>query len=235
MKTNLFVGALMIMSSAAFAQMKIAPEIGATMYNHTSKASVAGQSVSSSSDYQPGLRAGAVLDITISDHFSLQPGLFYTLNRTKSETSLDVGGITTNTKATTMLHAAQLPVYAVYKTGEEGSGRFFVGLGGYVAYNIAGTQKVEISSNKGGTAVGTSVSEKMKFGNSAGDHLRPLDYGPSAMLGYELSNGLYVRGHFNYGLSNLQPQGSSDLSVKSMTFGLSFGYFFGGGGGYGGW
>lgn len=235
MKKNLFVGALMIMSSAAFAQMKIAPEIGATMYNYTSKASVAGQSVSSSSDYQPGLRAGAVLDITISDHFSLQPGLFYTLNRTKMESSLDIGGIATSSKTTTMLHAAQLPVYAVYKTGEEGSGRFFVGLGGYIAYNIAGTNKIETSTNAGGTATGTSVSQKMKFGNNADDHLRPLDYGPSAMLGYELSNGLYVRGHFNYGIANLQPQGNSDLSAKSMTFGLSFGYFFGGGGGYGGW
>lgn len=231
MKKNLFVGALMMLSPLAFAQMKIAPEIGATMYNHTSKVSVAGQSVSASGDFQPGLRAGAVLDIAISDHFALQPGIFYTLNRTKSEQTAMIGNITASNKNTLTLHAVQVPVYALYKSGEEGSGRFLAGLGGYIAYNIAGTTKIESSGPQGST----SLSRKMEFGNDVTDDLRPLDYGPSAMLGYELSNGLYVRGHFNYGLANLQPKGNSDLSAKSMTFGLSFGYFFGGGGGYNGW
>lgn len=235
MKKNLFVGALMITSSVAFAQMKIAPEIGATMYSHASKLSIAGQSVTGTSDLQPGGRVGGVLDITIADHFSLQPGVFYTLNRTKSESSTTVGSITSSSKSTTMLHAVQVPVYVLYKSGEEGSGRFFGGIGGFISYNIAGTEKIETSGSVGGTTAGTSVSNKMKFGNEAGDNLRPLDYGPSATLGYELGSGLYFRGHFNYGLANILPQGNSDASVKSMTFGISVGYFFGGGGGYNGW
>ncbi len=231
MRKNLFVIALTMMSPAAFAQMKIAPEIGATMYNHISKVSVAGQSASASGDFQPGLRAGAVLDIAISDHFALQPGIFYTLNRTKAEENTTIGTITATNKNTILLHAVQVPVYVLYKSGEEGSGRFFAGIGGYIAYNIAGTNKIESSGPQGSV----SASNKMKFGNDVTDNLRPLDYGPSAMLGYELANGLYFRGHFNYGLANMAPQGNSDVSTKSMTFGLSVGYFFGGGGGYNGW
>lgn len=231
----MLAGTLATMSIAASAQLKIAPEIGATMYNQSDKATILGQSTTKSTDLQPGLRAGAVLDLTLSDHFSLQPGVFYTLNRTKSESSTTAGSYANAGKTSLLLHAVQVPLYAVYKTGEEGSGRFFVGLGGYISYTIAGTQKSELSQTVGGITQTDKSSLKMKFGNDKTDQLRPLDYGPSAMLGYELANGLYFRGHFNYGLANMLPQGNSDASTKSMSFGLSVGYFFGSAGGYNGW
>ncbi|PSK92152.1 outer membrane protein with beta-barrel domain [Taibaiella chishuiensis] len=220
---------------AASAQLKIAPEIGATMYSHSNKTTILGQSATESTDLQPGLRAGAVLDLTLSDHFSLQPGVFYALNRTKSESSSTTGSYTYLNKNSVLLHAVQVPIYAVYKTGEEGSGRFFVGLGGYISYTIAGTQKSETATTAGGITTDKKSSLKMKLGNDKTDELRPLDYGPSAMLGYELANGLYFRGHFNYGLANMLPQGNSDAYTKSMSFGISVGYFFGSAGGYNGW
>lgn len=235
MKKLLLASTLLSIGGTASAQLKIAPEIGATMYSHSDKTTILGQSNTKSTDLQPGLRAGAVLDLTLSDHFSLQPGVFYTLNRTKSESSSTVGSYTNDSKTSLLLHAVQVPIYAVYKTGEEGSGRFFVGLGGYIAYNFAGTLKNETSTT---TPLGTdkkNTSDKIKFGNDKADQLRPLDYGPSAMLGYELANGLYFRGHFNYGLANMLPQGNSDAYTKSMSFGISVGYFFGGAGGYNGW
>ncbi len=235
MKKLLLAGTLISIGGTALAQLKIAPEIGATMYNHTEKSTMLGQSSSTSTDFQPGLRAGAVLDLALSDHFSLQPGVFYTLNRTKSESSSTIGSYTNAVKTSLLLHAVQVPVYAVYKTGEEGSGRFFVGLGGYISYTIAGTQKSELSQTAGGMTTNDKSSLKMKLGNEKTDQLRPLDYGPSAMLGYELANGLYFRGNFNYGLANMLPQGNSDASTKSMSFGISVGYFFGGAGGYNGW
>lgn len=235
MKKMLFASALIITGTPVFAQLKIAPEIGATMYRHTDKISIAGQSETKSSDFQPGLRAGAVLDLTLSDHFSVQPGVFYNLNRTKTESKTEAPGMSSSVKSTVMLHAVQVPVYAVYKTGDEGSGRFFAGIGGYVSYNIAGTLKTESSTTINGATNGINASTKMKFGNDKIDNLRPLDYGPSATLGYELANGLYFRGNFNYGLANMLPAGNSDYSTKSMSFGLSVGYFFGNSGGYNNW
>lgn len=217
MKKKFLVPALLLMSATAFGQTQFAPEIGVTMYNQTWKSKMLGTKFSQTTDLQPGLRIGGVADITIADHFSVQPGIFYNLNRTKLQnTTL---GIETVSKYT--MHAIQVPIYFLYKSGTEGEGRFFAGLGPNITYNIAGNVKSKV------TALGASVEDdrKLKFGGDASDDMKPFNVGGSVTAGYELPSGLYFRGSYNMGLMNMLPKGDSDNSLKDMSFGLSVGFF----------
>ncbi len=230
MKTVVVAGILAITAASAAAQVTLAPEVGAILYNQTAKATTNGRSMTKSNSFEPGLRAGALVDLGISEHFSVQPGVFYVLNRTTRRDKVSGGGANFNSSTSLTVHAVQVPVYAVYKTGTEGSGRFFAGLGGYITYHIAGSRKFE-GPNAGG-GIGVRLTRSMTFGDNQIDDLRRLDFGPAAMLGYQLANGLYIKGQYQYGLANMQPIGNSNFSIKSMSFGLSVGYSFGRSGGW---
>src|SRR5690606_34654733 len=124
MKKNLLMSALLLASATGFSQVKIAPEIGLNMYNQKAKYSMGSTSIESNSDFQPGARVGVIVDIPVTENFIVQPGLFYNLNRTKYETE-DIMGTSATMTTRRTIHEIQLPIYALYKSGQDGYGRFF--------------------------------------------------------------------------------------------------------------
>lgn len=218
-KGSLIAAALLFAGATSFGQIQFAPEIGGTMYKQTWKSGDDNMSSAINEKFLPGLRAGAVVDIPVGEHFSVRPGLFYNLNRTKFE--IEVLGAKAELTQTT--HNLELPIYFTYKAGGHETGGFFAGIGPYLSYALAGNLKGE------GSFGPFSIEDdlKMEFGNDDGDHMKPLDVGGSVMLGYELPIGLYFKGHYNLGLMNQQPGGDADNTRKAMSFGLSIGYFMG--------
>lgn len=257
MKRYLLAGCtMMIMANAANAQDAMTPmnsgtglrfglEAGAqvnNMLNHYQGETVSNQ-------LKVGFHGGAVMDIGISEHFSIQPALRYSLKGGQVERSFDyMEGATMNhveTKQKVNLHYIELPINAIYKFGSnDGGGNFFVGAGGYVAA-LAGAQnkyKTELEQTIGENTEESKYDNKGKLniGNRPGqDHVRRWDYGVQGLVGYQLPNGWYVKGTGQFGLNNILPGGSalsgdavvprynnSAASAKNISYLVSIGYMF---------
>ena len=160
-----------------------------------------------------GMRIGVVADLGISRHFYIDPALLYVMNGDNVNYVFENDIVRVNT--------LQLPVNVVYKSGHPGGERFVIGAGPYFARNMSGTRKV------GGNGATTSIS--VSIGNdAAADNLRPTDIGLGALVGYELTTGLYVRAYFQHGFTNLQPGGDAGNSLYNLNYGVNVGYLFGG-------
>ena len=183
------------------AQLAIAPELGLNMSNITGKS----MGTDLNLNMKAGLAIGANVDFGLTDNISLQPGLYYLMNGAKA--SQGDGSINIST--------LQIPVNVEYKFGEEGGNRFFVGIGPYIGYNLSATAK-------GG---GNSVTWKIGS-DKDNDQLKAMDFGLGLNVGYLLTNGFFVRAHYQMGLTNLDPIGDADNSMKSSAIGLTVGYYF---------
>lgn len=182
------------------AQLSFAPEAGLNMANMNMKS--AGSTVSTS--MKPGVAIGAIVDFGFTDNLFLQPGLFYVMNGAKlSSPSL-----------TYSINSLQIPVNVIYKLGEDGNNRFFFGAGPYLAYNLSGN----VSDGGGTIHIGT---------DKAKDQLKPIDFGVGLNVGYLLVNGLFFRVHYQMGLTDLNPAGDSDGTVKTSALGVTAGYYLG--------
>ena len=186
-----------VLATAANAQIAIAPELGLNMANVAFKPSA-------STSMKAGLGIGAIVDIGLTDNLFLQPGLFYEM------TGCNFSGGSYN------VNTIQIPVNIEYKLGEAGSGRFFFGVGPYLADNIGGT--IKVGSN----------STSLKIGSDkANDDIKGMDFGIGLNFGYLLANGFYARAHYQMGMSNLQPGGDANNSIKTSAIGVTVGYYFG--------
>lgn len=220
MKMKFLIAGLFLigLGSVSYGQISIAPEIGANMTNFTSKTTVGNTTSSYDSQYLLGFRAGAVLDVQLTDYLFLQPAVYYNMAKTKEEYYF----LGENT-ATMTVHSFQIPAYIMYKTGTTDSQNFFVGVGPVLGLNFAG------NVNTYNQLLNLNTKTDLTFGNDASnnDDMRVMELGASATVGYQFNLGLYVRAHYNLGLSNLNPKDNSntDTSRKSSSFGLSIGYF----------
>lgn len=212
MLKKLLFPAFMLTGITSFGQISFAPEVGMNMSSFTTKISGAGATLTNSTTYQPGVRAGIVMNISLGSTFAVQPALYYNLARTKDE----VGFLGFSTETKTSIHGLQLPVYFMYKFHDIGPGRIFAGIGPVFSLYLAGNTKAG------------SVSEDIKFGDDPKeDDMKSFDLGGSANVGYEFSSGLFLRAYYNFGFANLAPGGDKDYSERSRSLGISVGYFLG--------
>lgn len=162
-----------------------------------------------------GFTLGAVADIPMGDHFSIQPGLNFVQKGTKDEQT--IGNITEKVSLTT--NHLEVPVNFLYNTNS-GNGNFFIGAGPSFAFGISGKWKYDDGTDQ--------LDESVNFGDTDEDDLKGFDFGANILAGYTLANGLTFSVNYNAGLSNLYPGGNSDASLKSNYFGIKVGWMFNG-------
>lgn len=201
MKKIFLFAASALMIQSASAQLSIAPEVGFQMTNVKLKS----MGTDVDTKLKPGFRAGVNLDLGITEHLHLQPGLFYSGNGAKQ----DLLGV----KSTMSVNYLQIPVMLNYMTGEAGDNRFFVGIGPYLGYAFSGKWK------SGSTKIDLEIGS-----DEAKDDIKALDFGANVNVGYMLSNGFYARAFYSMGLSNIATGGDSDNSMKNSGFGIALGY-----------
>jgi hypothetical protein len=154
-----------------------------------------------------GFHLGAVVDFAISESFSIQPQLLFVNKGSKEKHGDHDDKI--------LVNALDIPVNFLYKTAA-GSGKFFIGGGPNLGFNLSAQIKGEHD--------GEMEKEKLEIGSNAGQ-LRAFDFGINALAGYEFSNGLFLSANFTPGIANLS--NAANTTARSSYFGLSFGYFFG--------
>jgi hypothetical protein len=232
MKKILSIITLLGLGTAAMAQdIKVGPEIGAT-YN-TMWQTIGDKKYST--NYQLGFKVGAVADFKFNENFSLQPGLFVSINNgtesnneTFYKTESGVPRSITDHRNYDATYL-QMPIYALFKIGKEyDDPHFFIGVGPSFNMGIGGTFKQEYSDFQNGVGIPTRYDNSMPYGNSrTQDQMRRFDVSANATLGYELPIGVYIRASYGIGLLNLAPGGSDyGNSLRNSGFGLSVGWFF---------
>lgn len=185
--------------------------------------------------YSPGMsigfHVGPTASIGLSEHFALMPAILFSLKGAKiDEDQTDPLFGTTHVEASTTFNYLEVPVNVAYMFGAEGGGRFFVYAGPYLGYCFGGKTKEDITYPNGGPSL--SIEQSLEVGNDmTQDHVRPLDYGVNAGVGYLLPMGLFFRAQYGLGLANTVPEGNSDNYTKNRVIGVSVGFLFGGGGG----
>jgi hypothetical protein len=199
-------------AAASNAQVAFGPEVGLNSVNMTLKDTAA--SALSTGGAKLSFTVGGVAEFGLSDNFYLQPGVFYVRNGFKSS----VFGITMDMVVNTI----QIPINVEYKFGKPGGNRVFVGAGPYIGMNLGGTMSLK------GNVFGFPISEtqSVKIGSDTSAAVKPIDAGFGLNAGYQLSNGMFIRVHYQMGLANLRPEGTSDVSVKTSNVGISVGYLF---------
>lgn len=147
---------------------------------------------------------GGVVEFPLGGSFHLQPGL--TLNGQAGNLGSGVDKVTLN-----MMYA-EVPVNLLIRA-DLGVASFYLGGGPYAAYAISGKIK------------SSGISEKIQFGNTNQDYMKPSDYGINLLTGLDLRGGLNLGLGYKLGLSDNAPKDLSDaINSKNSSFSISIGY-----------
>lgn len=146
-------------------------------------------------------QAGFIGDLSLGQFVSLQPGLLVTGKGSKTQS-----GETSDAnyfKATTNPIYLEVPLNLVFKFGEKDGPNFFAGAGPYLAFGIAGKNKVE------GKFLGTSFSSESNIEWSDDD---------PTTLDYEEGAGFGIMKRFDYGLN-----GTAGIDLKKAVISVNYG------------
>ena len=170
----------------------------------------------------PAFHAGVIADISLSENFSLQPGLFYSAKGAKVEQIIPgIADEAVKVVSTAHLNYLELPVNFLYKH-ELGPGKIFAGAGPYLAYGINGKIKTVYDSD-----VFMDKDSDVKFKNKQHDsanvaYVKPFDAGANFIAGYEFKMGLVFSVNYSLGLINTSPYDGE--TEKNHYLGISVGY-----------
>ncbi|HEY0609645.1 MAG TPA: porin family protein [Chitinophaga sp.] len=220
-KQLILLAAGMCFGLYSFAQVSFGVKAGFSGANLSSKFDAPGFERKTDTKWIPAFHAGVIVDITLTDNFSLQPGLFYSAKGNKRGGTDSLGS---TVSATTRLNYLELPLNVLYKHSL-GKGRLFAGLGPYLAYGISGKVKWKNDYNDMRPDINEDVD--VKFKNEVGSnsnviYVKPLDAGANVTIGYEMDMGLLFSVNYSQGLVNTSPY-SYEIE-KNRYIGISVGY-----------
>ncbi|TPG62985.1 porin family protein [Hymenobacter nivis] len=154
-----------------------------------------------------GFHGGFVANLPLSDVFSIQPELLYSMKGYKAS-GIDPSGNPFNNRRT--LHYIDVPVLARINAG----GLFFEA-GPQFGYLVAA------KFARDGNASGPAVSYNTR------DGYRKVDFGYAAGLGYQLPTGPGIGLRYNGGFKNVQEY-YNGRGIRNSAFQLYLTYMFGG-------
>ena len=159
-----------------------------------------------------GFHVGTIADWSLSESFSVQPGLLFSTKGFKTTTVMQ--GISVDITET--VNYLEIPINAMYKL-PVGSAKILIFGGPYFGYALSGKAK--------GTAMGVSDTQTLHIGSSDTDDLKAMDLGLNFGAGVEISN-FVVTAQYGLGLANLSPDTS--FTEKNNVIGISVGFLIGG-------
>jgi len=165
-------------------------------------------------DTTTGLHGGLVAQVKLSDKFSVQPEVIYSLQGGKNgyDPFYDVDFETKNTSL--KLGYINVPVLAEYFITSGLSAQ----LGPQIGFLV--NNKFEVEYNYQG--------EDRKMDNSLNNSTNDLDFALAGGLEYQLSIGIFFDARYNLGLSNISENNRGEIGpdAYNSTFQLSVGYMF---------
>lgn len=228
---------VVVLAATYFAQAQISfgvhgNVIGASMQN---KADDPNNDIS---DFKTRIswKLGLVAQVPLTTNLSFMPQLNVLSKGGKideTQTGEVLGApITVTAKGDAKLTYVELPLNVVYSTGGE-EGGFFIGIGPVISYGIGGKTTGNATGTYQGQTYTRSLDGDVKFDgkktdeldpNDENTHFKALEFGANVLVGYQLMNGVFINAHYNYGISNIDP--NAGYESRNRYFGVGIGYFF---------
>ena len=214
---TLLLASLLLLSTASYAQLGIAPEAGIGASNMRFIPDNA--YTTSAENSQLSWRVGAIIDAPFTSHTYFQTGLYYSRKGQNRNYSFHVSDSTNDHEDRTLtLNYIDMPLNIVFKTSEQGKGRLCIGAGAMLSYLVSGNVTGTSTGKYNDTAYSHTVS------GTASDVLRKFDIGASFFGAYEFPTGLYVKAYYISGVKDL---GVTTEVIKNRMWGIGVGYMFG--------
>lgn len=157
-----------------------------------------------------GFQVGGFAEIKLSDKFSVQPELLYSLQGVKFKDS-EIGFATTET--TDNLSYLNIPVMAKYYVAE----KFSLEAGPQIGFLLSA--KSDFSGFDGDEDFSGDIDTK--------DFYKSIDFGVNFGAGYDFTENLSAGLRYNLGLSNIaETVEGENFKQKNSVFSLSVGYKF---------
>ena len=168
-----------------------------------------------------GFQIGGVIELGITDRFSIQPELVYIRKGVSDEFTLDVLGDVAMTESDFKLNYIELPILGKLKFGAPESTNFFVTAGPTFGYATGGEIDTEI------TFEGETMESSDDIEFSDNDGFRRFELGAAVGAGINIPSGsgnFFGEIRYAIGITNLNDDDTADLSLRNSAIGLSVGY-----------
>ncbi|MCW4467442.1 PorT family protein [Flavobacterium sp. MFBS3-15] len=213
MKKNLLTVAATLLAAASFAQEKMEdPAAKNPAFGIKAGLNIA-TITGDVNDASPrlGVHFGVTAEFKLSDRFSIQPELLYSMQGVKETVSEEYLGSIITGEGTTKMDYINLPVMAkIYL-----SDGFSLEVGPQIGVLVSG--KISYDLNFEG--------ENVSGTEDASSELKSVDFAFNAGLGYKLPSGLFFQGRYSLGLTNTY-DGDFDTEGKNGVLQFSIGYQF---------
>ncbi len=208
---------MLLLSTVVHAQFGFGPEVGIGASNMRFIPDNA--FTTSSANNIPSGRIGCMIDAPFTQHIYFQSGLFLSQKGHKRTYGFRVSDSTYESVDRSFnLTYIDLPLSIVFKTGEQGKGRMFLGAGATMSYLLTGNDKLHAQGKYKDTAFNVNATAP------ADDLLRKFDIGATFIAGYELPTGLLFKIYYTSGVKDL---GKTSEVDKNRMWGVAVGYTFG--------
>jgi len=222
MKKLILSAAVIVAAFSASAQNRIGLQAGGAFSTYNVEA----PGFEEKSDSKFGFTVGAVADIDFGNSVSFRPELNFIQKGGELKTTFG----NTKSQTETTLSYIQFSPNFVYNF-KAGTGKLFIGVGPELALGIGGKNESENVTTVGSTVITTNNNSDVRFDgkkNAPGNdlHLKRIDLGANAIVGYTLANGAFVSAGYTAGIKNISPEDNS--SWKNSGFNVKVGFLFGG-------
>ncbi len=166
-------------------------------------------------DGRTGFHLGAIVEIPISEKFSIQPEVMYSQQGLQSESTEN--GV--DFESTLKLDYINVPVMAKYFVTDA----FSVEVGPQFGFRAKAEQEFEVTNNDGGVDFDFDSTTNIE------DEIAAFDLGAAAGIGYELNSGLFFQARYIIGLSNVDDSdedGAFEDDLTNSNLQLSVGFKF---------
>lgn len=193
--------------------LNFGPEVGINLNNFLTNQS------GYHSEFKTGLKAGINVNLPIGKSSFINTGLFYMQRGQEGSYTADGQSY----KEYYSMGYGVLPFMYAYRlrlnSGRAGS--IYLSAGPYIGYGFHGRVKEYLVNTDGNLS--ELSNDKTSWGYDI-NQLKPLDFGLSAGIRYELPFGLYTKAQYSYGLSNISTNENMDIRHHSLqlSIGLNF-------------
>lgn len=214
---NLFKGALLasvlFLTKGVYAQVRLGIKAGVNSSTIRIPDIEPGVSVKPRVDFQGGI----LVDIPMTESFSVQPALLVSTKGSKVNSLLidgNTGSVISPINNSIKLIYAEIPILALFRGHISQSLQFYAGAGPYLGIGLEGN----LTSSYTPLAERDAVFGSGRVGSNS---FRRFDYGASAAAGVEVKR-LLVGVNYNYGLVDL---GSALAKSYHRTLGITVGFW----------
>ncbi|MES2703983.1 MAG: porin family protein [Bacteroidota bacterium] len=158
-----------------------------------------------------GYHVGVVGEISLNEHFAVQPAIAYVRNVYLSVVPAPFGKVAINT--------LQIPAQVIWRPGKSERKRFFMGIGAYAAAHLSASTRFHYLDPLGNT---TLERKGIEIGNDTPATIKMLDFGLTVSVGYNITRQTFLRAGFRRGLADISPKSPGTASSYAVELSVAY-------------